>query len=56
LSQLELRTHLLDGMGGMLRESLRSIAPGDVLIAASFRSYSPEVIAAQRRPPSWARW
>ncbi len=46
LSQLELRTHLLDGTGGMLRESLRSIAPGDVLIAASFRSYSPEVIEA----------
>lgn len=46
LNQLELRTHLLDGSGGMLRESLRSIAPGDVLIAASFRSYSPEVIEA----------
>lgn len=46
LSQLELRTHLLDGTGGMLRESLRSIAPGDVLIAASFRNYSPEVIEA----------
>lgn len=46
LSQLELRTHLLDGTGGMLRESLRSIAPGDVLIVASFRSYSPEVISA----------
>jgi DNA-binding MurR/RpiR family transcriptional regulator len=46
LSQLELRTHLLDGTGGMLRESLRSIAPGDVLIVASFRSYSPEVIDA----------
>ncbi len=46
LSQLELKTHLLDGVGGMLRESLRSIAPGDVLIAASFRNYSPEVIEA----------
>ncbi len=46
LSQLELRTHLLDGTGGMLRESLRSIAAGDVLIAASFRSYSAEVIEA----------
>jgi len=46
LSQLELRCHLLDGTGGMLRESLRSIAPGDVLVAASFRSYSPEVIEA----------
>ncbi|MES2946785.1 MAG: MurR/RpiR family transcriptional regulator [Pseudomonadota bacterium] len=46
LSQLELRTHLLDGTGGMLRESLRSIAPGDVLVVASFRNYSPEVIEA----------
>ena len=52
LSQLELRTHLLDGAGGMLGESLRSIAPGDVLVAASFRNYSTEVIdaaAAARR-------
>ena len=46
LSQLELRTHLLDGAGGMLRESLRSIAAGDVLACASFRNYSPEVIDA----------
>ena len=46
LSQLELRTHLLDGAGGMLRESLRAIAPGDVLLVASFRNYSPEVIDA----------
>ena len=46
LSQLELRTHLLDGTGGMLRESLNSVAPGDVLIAASFRNYSPDVIEA----------
>jgi DNA-binding MurR/RpiR family transcriptional regulator len=46
LSQLELRTHLLGGTGGMLRESLASMAPGDVLVAASFRHYSPEVISA----------
>jgi DNA-binding MurR/RpiR family transcriptional regulator len=46
LSQLELRTHLLDGAGGMLRESLNSIAPGDILLVASFRNYSPEVIQA----------
>lgn len=46
LSQLELRTHLLDGAGGMLRESLRAIAPEDVLVVASFRNYSPEVIEA----------
>jgi len=46
LSRLELRTHLLDGAGGMLRESLRSISPGDVLIVASFRNYSSEVVDA----------
>jgi DNA-binding MurR/RpiR family transcriptional regulator len=46
LSQLELRTHLLDGTGGMLRESLGSMAPGDVLVVASFSNYSPEVIDA----------
>ena len=46
LSQLELKTHLLDGTGGMLRESLRSIDSGDVLIVASFRNYSLEVINA----------
>ncbi|MDM0035448.1 MurR/RpiR family transcriptional regulator [Variovorax sp. J22P271] len=48
LSQLELRTHLLDGAGGMLRESLRSVAPGDVLLVASFRNYSPDVLEAAR--------
>jgi DNA-binding MurR/RpiR family transcriptional regulator len=46
LAQLELKTHLIDGAGGMLRESLRNIDKGDVLIAASFRNYSPEVIEA----------
>ena len=46
LSQLELRTHLLDGVGGMLGESVRGIAPREVLIAVSFRNYSPGVIEA----------
>lgn len=49
LSQLELRTHLLDGAGGMLREGLQAMAPGDVLIVASFRNYSPEVLAAAQQ-------
>jgi len=52
LSQLELRTHLLDGAGGMLRESLRAVAPGDVLLVASFRNYSPEVIEAAQSASS----
>lgn len=46
LGQLELKTHLLDGAGGMLRENLRSIAATDVLLVASFRHYSPEVVEA----------
>ncbi|MEP7085163.1 MAG: MurR/RpiR family transcriptional regulator, partial [Betaproteobacteria bacterium] len=46
LNQLELRTHLLDGAGGMLDAHLRMIASSDLLIVASFRNYSSEVIAA----------
>ncbi len=46
LGQLELRTHLLDGTGGMLHQSLSAVAPDDVLLVASFRSYSPEVLDA----------
>ena len=41
LNQMELFTHLIDGSGGMLRESLRSVARDDVLVVASFRNYSP---------------
>ncbi len=46
LGQLELKTHLLDGAGGMLGENLRSVDKADVLLVASFRSYSPEVVHA----------
>ncbi|MFT3961272.1 MurR/RpiR family transcriptional regulator [Propionivibrio sp.] len=46
LGRLELRTHLLDSVGGMLQESLGSMSPGDVLIVVSFRSYAPEVVDA----------
>jgi DNA-binding MurR/RpiR family transcriptional regulator len=46
LGQLELRTHLLDGAGGMLAGNLRSVDRGDVLLVASFRDYSPEVVHA----------
>lgn len=46
LRQLELRTHLLDGVGGMLGETLRNIAPDDLLIVASFQNYSQDVIDA----------
>jgi DNA-binding MurR/RpiR family transcriptional regulator len=46
LGQLELRTHLLDGVGGMLGETLRMIRPDDLLIVASFHSYSQDVVDA----------
>ncbi|KQU74612.1 MULTISPECIES: MurR/RpiR family transcriptional regulator [unclassified Rhizobacter] len=46
LSQLDLRVHLLDGVGGMLQESLRNLERGELLIAASFHSYSQEVVDA----------
>ena len=45
LNQLELPVRLLDGLGGMLHEFSRTIGRGDVLLAASFRNYSPDVIA-----------
>ncbi|HEV7912123.1 MAG TPA: MurR/RpiR family transcriptional regulator [Albitalea sp.] len=44
LNQLELPVRLLDGVGGMLHEFSRGIGSGDVLLAASFRPYSPDVI------------
>lgn len=46
LAQLEIRGFLLDSVGGMLREQLRSIGRGDVLVAASFRNYTAEVVDA----------
>ncbi|MBC7954914.1 MAG: MurR/RpiR family transcriptional regulator [Cytophagales bacterium] len=46
LSQLELKTFLIDGLGGMLANSLNNVEPEDVLLVASFHSYSQEVIDA----------
>jgi DNA-binding MurR/RpiR family transcriptional regulator len=44
LNQLEVRTHLLDGIGGMNREFAARIRPGEVVIAISFRNYTGEVV------------
>jgi adhesin HecA-like repeat protein len=44
LAQLELRAHLLDNAGGMLRTQAALVGRDDLLIAASFRNYSPEVL------------
>jgi DNA-binding MurR/RpiR family transcriptional regulator len=44
LSQLELRTQLLDGAGGMNREFARMVGRKDLLLAVSFRNYTPEAV------------
>ncbi len=46
LAQLELPALLLDNVGGMLRQQTAAIGDDDVLVVASFRNYSPEVIEA----------
>jgi DNA-binding MurR/RpiR family transcriptional regulator len=46
LSQLEVPAFLLDSVGGMLRQQASLLRDGDLLIAASFRNYSPEVVEA----------
>jgi DNA-binding MurR/RpiR family transcriptional regulator len=46
LGQLEVPAQLLDGLGGMLGDALRRMAPKDLLLVASFRPYSPDVVAA----------
>jgi DNA-binding MurR/RpiR family transcriptional regulator len=46
LAQLDLKVQLLDGVGGMLDESLRQIEPGDLMIVTSFKNYSPQVVRA----------
>ena len=48
LNQLELQVRLLDGVGGMLREFARGVGAGQVLMVASFRNYSPDVIDTAR--------
>ena len=44
LTQLELRTQLLDSVGGMLRDPAQLISAKDALIVVSFKNYTPEVI------------
>ncbi len=46
LAQLEVRAFLLDSVGGMLRQQIGVIGPDDVLLVASFRNYTAEVVDA----------
>ncbi len=44
LSRLERRCHLLDNVGGLLAEQAAPATPRDVIVAVSFRPYTPAVV------------
>jgi DNA-binding MurR/RpiR family transcriptional regulator len=46
LAQLDIKAQLLDGVGGMLGDVLRQVDKDELLLVASFKNYSPDVIAA----------
>jgi len=46
LSHLERRAHLLDSIGGMLAEQVHTMAPGDALLAISYKPYAAETLKA----------
>ncbi len=43
LNHLNQPTHLLDGIGGLLQEQVKTVLEGDLLLAISFKPYAPEV-------------
>jgi DNA-binding MurR/RpiR family transcriptional regulator len=49
LAQMEMKVQLLDGVGGMLGDALRQLAPDEVLLVASFKNYSRDVVEAAER-------
>ncbi len=44
LNRLDLKSHLLDGIGGFMRHRVRAATKRDVLVAISFKDYSPDVV------------
>ena len=44
LCRLDLRSHLLDGVGGLVHQRTRSMTPRDVLVVVSFKDYAPETL------------
>lgn len=49
LAQLDVQAFLLDGVGGLVIQQAALLREGDLLIVASFRNYSPEVVEAAAR-------
>jgi DNA-binding MurR/RpiR family transcriptional regulator len=48
MSQLGVRNVLVDGVGGMFFQQAGHASPGDVLLAVSSKTYSPEVVQVVR--------
>jgi DNA-binding MurR/RpiR family transcriptional regulator len=48
LQHVEKRVQLIDGVGGMVGEQVRSIGPGDAIVAISFTPYGKETLACVR--------
>jgi DNA-binding MurR/RpiR family transcriptional regulator len=46
LSQLDIKAQLMDGVGGMLTDTLRQMEPGELLLVTSFKNYSQDVVNA----------
>jgi DNA-binding MurR/RpiR family transcriptional regulator len=44
LNRLDLKSHLLDGIGGFMRHRVRAASKRDALVAISFKDYSPDVV------------
>lgn len=44
LNRLDLRSHLLDSVGGLVRHRTRAITGKDAMLIVSFKDYSPEVV------------
>lgn len=44
LNRLDLKSHLLDGIGGFMRHRVRAASKSDALVAVSFKDYSPDVV------------
>jgi DNA-binding MurR/RpiR family transcriptional regulator len=44
LTRLELKSHLLDGVGGLVQYRARPIGAKDVLMVASFKDYAPDTV------------
>jgi DNA-binding MurR/RpiR family transcriptional regulator len=45
LGRLEVRSHLVDGVGGLNKLVAQTMTPDDILIAVSFRDYSPDIVS-----------